>query len=360
MTSREKEILYWIEENPLISQAELAQKANITRSSVAVHISNLLKKGKIVGKGYIIQKKSYISVIGGTNIDIAGIPHGHLREYDSNPGKVQFSLGGVGRNIADNLSRLEQEVELITVLGDDVYGEEIRRNCRDLGIGINNSLTIQNSVTSSYLFILDEKKDMRVAIAAMDLYDKMDINFIKSKSEIIEKSKLCIVDTNLPKETLEYIVNTFKIPIFVDCVSTIKAEKVKGFIGKFHTIKPNKIEAEALSGIKIVTDEDLIKVTDWFINQGVKQVFISLGEEGVYFANKDIRQKLPSLKAKVVNTTGAGDAFMAGIAYSFMNDEDILQSCKNGIAAATIAISSEDTINKNMSINNINIIQEGN
>ncbi|MEG1365499.1 MAG: carbohydrate kinase family protein, partial [Cetobacterium sp.] len=261
---------------------------------------------------------------------------------------------------ADNLSRLEQEVELITVLGDDVYGEEIRRNCRDLGIGINNSLTIQNSVTSSYLFILDEKKDMRVAIAAMDLYDKMDINFIKSKSEIIEKSKLCIVDTNLPKETLEYIVNTFKIPIFVDCVSTIKAEKVKGFIGKFHTIKPNKIEAEALSGIKIVTDEDLIKVTDWFINQGVKQVFISLGEEGVYFANKDIRQKLPSLKAKVVNTTGAGDAFMAGIAYSFMNDEDILQSCKNGIAAATIAISSEDTINKNMSINNINIIQEGN
>ena len=71
MTNREKEILKWIEENPFISQSELAEKADIARSSVAVHISNLIKKGKIIGKGYIIQKKSFVSVIGGTNIDIS-------------------------------------------------------------------------------------------------------------------------------------------------------------------------------------------------------------------------------------------------------------------------------------------------
>ena len=50
MTQRERQILNWIEENPLISQQELAEKAGITRSSVAVHISNLMKKGYIAGK----------------------------------------------------------------------------------------------------------------------------------------------------------------------------------------------------------------------------------------------------------------------------------------------------------------------
>ena len=59
MTQRERQILRWIEENPLISQQELADKAGITRSSVAVHISNLMKQGHIAGKGYIVRTSPY-------------------------------------------------------------------------------------------------------------------------------------------------------------------------------------------------------------------------------------------------------------------------------------------------------------
>ena len=74
MTQRERQILNWIEENPLISQQELAEKAGITRSSVAVHISNLMKKGCISGKGYIVQTAPYVTVVGGVNMDIGGWP----------------------------------------------------------------------------------------------------------------------------------------------------------------------------------------------------------------------------------------------------------------------------------------------
>ena len=59
MTQRERQILKWIEENPLISQQELADKAGIARSSVAVHISNLMKQGHIAGKGYIVRTAPY-------------------------------------------------------------------------------------------------------------------------------------------------------------------------------------------------------------------------------------------------------------------------------------------------------------
>ena len=65
MTQRERQILRWIEENPMISQQELADKAGITRSSAGVHISNLMKKGFISGKGYILPTATYAVVIGG-------------------------------------------------------------------------------------------------------------------------------------------------------------------------------------------------------------------------------------------------------------------------------------------------------
>ena len=72
MTEREREILHLIRENPMISQEEIAKKIGITRTSVAVHISNIMKKGIILGKGYIINESPYIMVIGGTNVDIQG------------------------------------------------------------------------------------------------------------------------------------------------------------------------------------------------------------------------------------------------------------------------------------------------
>ena len=106
MTQRERQLLNWIKENPLISQQELADKAGITRSSVAVHISNLMKKGYISGKGYIIHTAPYVTVVGGVNMDIGGRPAAVPVMQDSNPGTVGMSLGGVGRNIAHNLRLL--------------------------------------------------------------------------------------------------------------------------------------------------------------------------------------------------------------------------------------------------------------
>ena len=119
MTQRERQLLEWIRENPLISQQELADKAGITRSSVAVHISNLMKKGCITGKGYIVRTAPYVAVVGGVNMDIGAVSAGKLVARDSNPGHVTTSLGGVGRNIAHNLCLLGEQTAMVTVLGQD-------------------------------------------------------------------------------------------------------------------------------------------------------------------------------------------------------------------------------------------------
>ena len=125
MTQRERQILRWIEENPLISQQELADKAGIARSSVAVHISNLMKKGHIAGKGYIVSSAPYAVVVGGVNMDIGGVSAGPLVPADSNPGAVRMSLGGVGRNIAHNMALLGVDTRLLTAFGADRYAQRI-------------------------------------------------------------------------------------------------------------------------------------------------------------------------------------------------------------------------------------------
>lgn len=356
MTNREQEILELIKKDPMISQNDLANILGITRSSVAVHITNLLKKGYILGKGYILNTDSYVSIVGGANIDIQGFPAGNLILKDSNVGEVKISLGGVGRNIGENLVKLGVDTRLISVIGDDLYGSKILEEAKLVGLNMQDSLILKGESTSTYLSILDESHDMTVAISSMGIYERMTVDFIKDKKHIIENSKVCIIDTNIPMEVIEYIVTTFKnTDFFLDTVSTTKAKKVKDLIGYFHTIKPNKIEAEMLTGIKIINEDDLKKASEYFIKKGVKRVFISLGDKGVFYSDNTHMKHITAPKIEVVNATGAGDAFIAALTYGYLNNMDIDESARIAIAASTIALSHENTINPNMSIENINL-----
>ena len=136
MTRRERQLLEWIRENPCISQQELADKAGITRSSAAVHISNLMRKGYIAGRGYLLREAPYIAVVGGVNMDIGAVSDAPLVARDSNPGRVTTSLGGVGRNIAHNLCLLGEQVSMITVLGQDSFAQSVRENAADIGLDL--------------------------------------------------------------------------------------------------------------------------------------------------------------------------------------------------------------------------------
>ncbi|MCR2044488.1 PfkB family carbohydrate kinase [Anaerosalibacter massiliensis] len=349
MTRREEEILELISKNPMISQKEMANILGISRSSVAVHITNLMKKGYILGKGYIVKRKPYVTILGGANVDVLGFPYDKIIEEDSNLGTTTISLGGVGRNIGENLTRLGIDTRLITVLGKDVYGKLIMEESSKIGLNISDSLILSNEQTSTYLCILDENGNINVAVSSMDIFENMTIPFIEEKRDLIENSRLCIVDTNINKEVLEYMVTNFKVDFFLDTVSTSKAKKASDIIGYFHTIKPNKMEAEILSGIEINNEEDLKKVSYYFINKGVKRVFISLGKEGVYYFDGKVEKRAFPPKAELINATGAGDAFIAGLVYSYLKDFSIDNTIAFATGAAIVTLENENTINPNIS-----------
>lgn len=350
MTHREEEILKWIEENPMISQQELAEKAGITRSSVAVHISNLMKKGYIAGKGYVLQQAPYAVVIGGLNKDIGGKPLGDLVPKDSNLGKVNISIGGVGRNIAHNMALLGVRSSFITALGDDEFTSTVTDSCNKLGIDISHALKVPGMSTSTYLFIADKSGDMELAISDMEIFNMVTPDYLASNLALINGAQLVVADTNIPQESLEWLAENVEVPLFVDPVSTIKARKLEKILGKIHTLKPNKLEAEVLSGVIIKDEKTLKEAAMKLLETGLKRVFISLGSEGVLAAENETYEKLPCPAAELVNTTGGGDAFMAGIVWSYIHGMDLKQSACIGGGAAAIAVESATTINSKLKI----------
>lgn len=345
MTNREAQIFQWISENPMISQEELAQRAGITRSSVAVHISNLMKKGYIQGKGYITSSPGYFVVLGAVNMDIGGYPNDTLIAADSNPGSVSMSFGGVGRNIAHNIRLLGLPVKFITAFGDDMNASRLTEHLNLLGIDISASLRTGDAQTSTYLFITNAEGDMELAINDMKIYDYLTPDYMADKMDLINRSQALFLDTNISAETVEYVANHCTVPIIADPVSCKKAGKLLPILHKLHTVCPNRLEAEILTGCSITTDADLEKAANLFFEKGVTRVFITLGSRGIYCAEGDTRYLLPPLPSHIVNTTGAGDAFTASLAYSMEQGFSLKETTLLGLAASAVAMESKETIN---------------
>lgn len=296
------------------------------------------------------KKNPYILVLGASIVDIIGFSRKKYQKRDSIPGQIKISLGGVCRNIAENLARVNVNTEFISILGGDDQGKNILNNSIKIGYNMSNSLILEDEYTPTYMAVLNEDGEMESAIVDMECLNKMDSSFIDSKASIIENAEYVILDADNP-ELLEYILTKFegKTKFILDPVSATKAKKVEHLIKYFHTIKPNRLETELLCGFKIESDNDLIKAANYFRSLGVENVFISLDADGIYYKNSKEEGKIRTTAVEVKNVTGAGDSFVAGVGYGYMNNLSIKDTIKYAIAMSIVTITHEETINPSMS-----------
>lgn len=286
---------------------------------------------------------SKIIVIGGANIDIIGQSSDSLRLHDSNPGLIHLSFGGVGRNIAENAARLNQEVYLLSVFSQDSLGEMLLKHCMDLGIHCEYS-KVDKAASSSYLAILDTNNDMHVAIADMRLLDQMTTSDIDRIIPLIQPDDICVLDTNLPSRLIQYCVDHIKAIIALDPISTHKAEKVKMILGKLDIFKPNQYEAAALCGFPLKDETAIIKALHYFADQGIAEIIISCEDRGIYAYDHHTMVHYQTHLDHIVNATGAGDAlFGAYLSYTCMA-YPFTKALEYAIGASVINLRSEETV----------------
>ncbi|MEM7354774.1 MAG: carbohydrate kinase family protein [Acidobacteriota bacterium] len=291
-----------------------------------------------------------VTVIGGANLDVVGLPNSTPIPGESMPGRVTVSAGGVGRNVAENLARLGVATRLLTAVGEDADGERILADCRRAGVDVDAVRVVRDGETCRYLALLDEAGDLRLAVSQMDLVDRLDADYLDRHAALIAESSLVVVDANLPPRTIEALLHRCTgQPVFLEPVSAPKAARLKAFVGRFHTLKPNRAEAEVLTGREIGNEADLQRVLERFLRLGVQRVFISLGVAGLFFGDEQGSGLVRPPATRVVNATGAGDAAMAALAYCYSRGDSTEHSARFAVGAAALALSSDATVHPQMS-----------
>lgn len=297
----------------------------------------------------INKNEPYILVLGASVYDIFGFTHQNYKSHDSNPGCVKVSFGGVCRNIAENMAKLGINTKLISIVGNDEKGKSILKHAESVGLDMKDSLVLEGESTPTYMAILNENGEMESAIVDMNITDKITEEFIDLKADIIKNAEYMVLDCDNPA-ILEYILTKYQgcTRFILDPVSAAKVQKVKHLINKFHTIKPNRHEAECLCGFKIENNDDVKRAGRYFLELGIKHVFISLDADGMYYNNGLDEGIIKAPNVKVVNVTGAGDSCVAGLGYGYMNNLSIKDTLKYAMAMSVVTISHEDTIYPNM------------
>ncbi|MEE6726276.1 PfkB family carbohydrate kinase [Pediococcus acidilactici] len=350
LTKREKQILEWIRQDPLISQNEIAELAGISRSGAAAHIFNLIKKGYLKGKGYILAPQQYVVVIGGMNIDTYGIAKQQFEVKTSNPGHVIHAMGGLGRNIAVNLTKLGVTNYFITVYGDDFWGNEFKADAANHEMDITYAKQFSNTATSNYIYLNQPNGERFIGLDDMEINKHITPEFLKARTEVIMAAKYLIIDTNFPEESIVWLAEHFRGPILAKAVSLAKTERLKKVLSKLDTLVINGIEMPILTGVEPIDQKTATKAAQNLIKKGVKNVFTYVDNVGTLYANKVQRKFIDTKNMVSVNTNGDGAAAAAAIVFARTNGNNFNETGQIATAATFITAKSEKAVSEDMSV----------
>ncbi|SHI20658.1 carbohydrate kinase family protein [Sporanaerobacter acetigenes] len=257
--------------------------------------------------------------------------------------KVSWNTGGCALNCSTNLTKMGIETTLIGAIGDDILGNWIVKKCINNGVDTKN-IVIKNKYTSfsvvnvsssgerSILHYLGTNEYLNIEDINFDIFNDAEYLYIggvyglstldKQIKDVAHKAKLSnpnlkilldvIYDDNINDDSL--IEDSFK---FIDF-----------FI-------PNYNEAKKMSG-----KSNLEEISAYFLNKGIKNVIITLGKDGIFFANKENSYEIEGRKIKAIDVTGAGDAFASGLLGALVNGYELKKAVEigNNIAAISTTV----------------------
>lgn len=350
MTTIESKVLDAIRANPLASQQALADELGLSRESVAGHIMRLTRKGEILGKGYILPAGQTLLVLGGANVDLTGTSAAEFRPGDSNPGGVQQGAGGVGRNIAENLARLGNDVVMVTLVGDDSRGRYLIDHAQEAGIQTQAMVRHPEHATSTYLALNNEQGELVGAIADMAIIEQLTPEWLAERMSLLQSAQTLILEANLPEETLAWLgEQALNAPLVADAVSATKAVRLKPLLHRLDLLKVNRSEALTLidePADAALSDAELI---NRLLAKGVGAVLLSLGERGVRYGTQQHQIEQPVPTCDMLSDTGAGDALLAGFVHARHHLESTEVQIQFALLCAAMTLEAPQAVNTRLS-----------
>lgn len=325
ITKREQEILEYINENPFISQSEIARKTGITRSSVAVHIRNMTTKGFIKGRAYILPDDAYTLSIGTASLGIYGTIDEDLN-LGGRHGNLSYGHDGAARNVAELLKMANINSELLTVLSKDSGGQEISNNLNEIKIPFEHSIRGSELPTSREVSLLSPCNSKYTSVMDASNLSLLTPAYLKKHEDYIKGAKAIYLDDALSQESIEFIAEIAEVPIFASFRTDKNVGKFRSVLPHLHGVALTQPILEELCEKPIHKYKELRESAAWVVGEGTKQVFVAVPTGGVYYMSDDNTGRLVTVLDESAYWNGMGEACAAGMMRGFVEARSVRQT----------------------------------
>ncbi|MGN0974199.1 MAG: ribokinase [Bacilli bacterium] len=279
-----------------------------------------------------------ILVIGSLNIDfsldVEKIP---MPGETVNAKSININNGGKGANQAYTIAKLGGNVSMLGMIGNDEYGKKLKNSLKDVGVNVKNIKLNKKGETGKAFINVADTGENAITIVHGCNYD-IDINFIDNNKKLIENADIILMQLEIPIETVEYILKIAKDKTIILDPAPANKKIMEMDLKNVFLMKPNETELSTLTNIQIDSDESIEKAATMLIDKGVKNVVVSLGDKGSYLFSQSTSKFFPCIKKKTVDTTAAGDSFIASIAFGLSNNKNIDECIELATKVASIVV----------------------
>ncbi|RKL61607.1 ribokinase [Thermoanaerobacteraceae bacterium SP2] len=287
-----------------------------------------------------------ITVVGSSNIDYI-ISNKKLPE----PGETIYgtgmfiTAGGKGANQAAAAARLGADVCFLSkVGGNDKNSEILWEKLKWAGVNIDN-IEVEENTYCGYGFVMVSEDGQNRIIIIKGANEYITPQYVEKHKETIINSKICMSEFMIPIETAEYAISIAHNNGVVTILNPAPAFPIDDrFYKKIDIITPNEIEARDISGVEIKDKKSAVEAANYFHAKGVKNVLITLGSRGSFISDGTRQEFIKSYNVKAIDTSGAGDSFNGGLAYSIWKGKDIFEAAHFATAVAAVSVTRQGTM----------------
>lgn len=279
-----------------------------------------------------------ITVVGSLNMDL-------VTEVEYTPSVGETILGngleqipgGKGANQGVTIGKLGGNVHMIGKIGTDDYGKALLKSLKESGVKHEHVMKSQKSTGLAFIMI-NANGDNSIVVIPGANFD-IDPEDIRKKEDVIKSSDVLVCQLESPLEVIEEALSIAKTEDTFTILNPAPGKVLpKSILKKVDLLTPNETELEILTGEKIVDEESLLKACEVLLNEGIKQLIVTLGEKGCLLVDNSGHKRFESIKVDAIDTTAAGDSFTGALAFAIDDGKSIEEAIDLATQVAAISV----------------------
>ncbi|MCI1734861.1 MAG: PfkB family carbohydrate kinase [Bacilli bacterium] len=246
---------------------------------------------------------------------------------EENIGTIFETDGGVGRNVAENLARLNDSVTFITPLGDDENGRLLRKNLEAVNVKV---LSPKSKLpTSVYTSISDDKGNRKLAIVDNRIIDNMKPADLKPFESVIASHQHIVIEATLNEKVIDYLFKKFAgHSFYCEGVSSAYVGRLKKHLPDIYLFKSNFNEAVTMMGTEAEPEETVQDI----LKEGCPNVVLSHTKLPIVYGTKgEVYHEPIVVRQNIIRSNGVGDSLFAGIVHCLASNVSLPKAVKFGL-----------------------------